>query len=137
MKLDIYCDGGSRGNPGVSATAFIAKKDGIEFYSESKYLGFATNNVAEYNAVLEALRWLERVDYPKGNISFYLDSQLVVNQLNGLFKIKEKNLIRLSEEIRSLQKKIPHTITFTHITRDKNKIADSLLNKTLDKQTIT
>ena len=92
-SLKIFCDGGSRGNPGKSASAFVVEEKGSIIYSEAKYLGIATNNFAEYSAVLLALRWIkENKDILEKEIIFVLDSELVARQINGVYKIKNKKL---------------------------------------------
>lgn len=133
-KISIYSDGGSRGNPGPAAFAFVVIIDGDIIYEESKFLGKATNNVAEYKGARQAMRWLKENEknYVGLTINFFLDSQLVVNQLNGEYKIKNRNLIPLAREIKKLQKEIDGQIVFNFVRRDKNKIADRLLNEKLD-----
>ncbi len=132
-NIKIYCDGGSRGNPGASASAFIVySEDGKIVYSQSVYLGIATNNIAEYKGVILALEWLlAQVDI-KVPVPFYLDSQLIVNQLNGVYKIKEPKLLILAGIIKNLEKSLTCKISFKHIFRNENKDADLLVNQTLD-----
>jgi ribonuclease HI len=134
-KISIYSDGGSRGNPGPAAFAFVVIKDGKKIYKHSKYLGKTTNNVAEYKGAREAMRWLNKnkVKFKGYEVGFYLDSQLVVKQLTGEYKIKNKKLIPLAKEIKGLEKQIDNKIFFNFIKRDKNKTADKLLNEKLDK----
>lgn len=134
-ELVIYCDGASRGNPGEAAGAFVVfDKDGGVVSRGGKKIGVATNNVAEYSAVLFALEWLS--DFSKKNIIdcvfFNLDSQLVVNQLNGKFRIKSKQLLALVLKIRDLEKSFSGKLVYRSIPREKNKIADFLVNKILD-----
>ena len=90
--LLLFSDGGSRGNPGPAACSFIAEKNGKIIFSQSKYLNVQTNNVAEYYGVLLALKWL--IKYSGTNnidqVIFHLDSLLIANQLNGIYKIKMK-----------------------------------------------
>src|SRR5690348_13599566 len=105
--LIIHTDGGSRGNPGPAACAFVAEENGSEVYKESKYLGIKTNNFAEYSGVTLALQWIAK-EVPITNyqfpIIFYLDSELVVKQLNGLYKIKNEVLKKLNDEIKRVIK---------------------------------
>ena len=133
-KIIVYCDGGSRGNPGKSASAFVVKKKGKVVRSGSLFLGIATNNVAEYSAVILALDWLSKNPsvFP-AEITFVLDSQLVVRQLAGLYKVKNKKLKELYIKIKYLENKIGNKITFVSVEREKNILADSLVNKELDK----
>lgn len=128
--LKIFCDGGSRGNPGSAACAYIIYDDAGNIREKcGKYLGTATNNEAEYQAVIEALSYLSHL----GDLTFFLDSLLVVNQLNGLWKIKEPRLRELFAKIKQLEQSNNLTIKYTHIPREQNRAADALVNETLDK----
>ncbi len=133
-KLTINCDGGSRGNPGKAAAAFVVSEGEQETHSEGKYLGVQTNNFAEYQAVIAALKWLQSVKekYEDYKISFILDSELVVRQLTGVYKIKNETLKNLAQEIKLLEKSIGLTFSFENVLRHKNKTADFLVNRTLD-----
>ena len=132
-KINIYCDGGSRGNPGKSASAFVVKDGNKLIYSESKYLGIATNNFAEYSAVLSALYWIrENEDKLKKEIVFNLDSELVAKQINGAYKVKNKKLKIIFEEVKNILKSLPHNILFKNVSREKNRAADFLVNRKLD-----
>ncbi|MEX2054334.1 MAG: ribonuclease HI family protein [Candidatus Colwellbacteria bacterium] len=129
-KLIIYTDGGSRGNPGPAAIGTVV---GDKEYCES--IGHATNNVAEYSAVIFALKKAKQllggVRADQTEVEVITDSQLLVNQLNGEFKIKDVNLQPLFIEIWNLKQDFKD-IEFTHVTRDKNRRADKLVNKALD-----
>jgi ribonuclease HI len=134
----IYCDGGARGNPGPGASAFVVKNSqGVVVARGGKYLGKTTNNIAEYMAVIEALSWLEKsipsVIEPPAAIKFFLDSLLVANQLNGLFKIKDHKLKELVIKIRGLENQIKADIIYQHVPRSQNFQADELVNEILDK----
>ena len=132
--LKVYCDGGARGNPGPSASAFVGfGAKGRLVHEGSRTLGTATNNVAEYTAVLEAVEWLTKNHRGAECIDFYLDSLLVVNQLNGEFKIKNENLLKIANQINGLVSDFPGPVTFQHIRREKNHHADFLVNKALDR----
>lgn len=135
-NLIIFCDGGSRGNPGPAASAFVATVDGKAFYKKSKYLGIETNNVAEYMAVLLATKWLAK-QFSIHNFQFTinLDSQLVERQLNNKYKIKNKNLKIIYDKIKLLINKDSLQIKFVWNYRDKNHLADSLVNEELDAST--
>ena len=126
----IYTDGGSRGNPGPSAIGAVV---GTKEYGQS--IGNTTNNVAEYSAVIFALKKAKQLlgGTKAGNTEIELrtDSQLLVNQLNGEFKIKDKGLQPLFIEIWNLKQDFKN-VKFIHVTRDKNKNADRLVNKALD-----
>ena len=131
MKLIVYTDGASRGNPGPSSYGFsIMDKEKKILYEEGKYLGINTNNFAEYSAVLAALIYIQK-NFEKAFITFFMDSKLVVEQLSGRYKIKSLSLKVLIDQIKELGQKIGPT-TYSHIPREKNKIADFLANKVLD-----
>ena len=129
MHVKVFCDGGSRGNPGPSASGVVIESTGGEIIEEfGKYLGIQTNNYAEYSAVVEALKKLKELEVKKAD--FYLDSELVVKQLNGAYKVKNANIKPLYEEVISL--KVDLDVSFTHIYRNDNKAADAMVNKVLD-----
>ncbi len=133
-KLSIYCDGGSRGNPGPAASAFIVYDSAENIIHQQGFsLGVATNNQAEYQAVLEALKYIQNTKYGIQNINFYLDSELVVKQLTGVYKIKDPTLQKTAQEIKKIVSLIPSkSVSFKHIKREKNSVADALVNQTLD-----
>lgn len=134
--LKIFADGGARGNPGPAAVGFVIKDEaGKVLTKKGEYLGKATNNVAEYQAVIKALEWLgvnREVISGKEGISFFLDSQLIVNQLNGLFKIKNARLRNLIIQVRQLEGEIGLPVYYQHIRREENKDADFLVNQVLN-----
>lgn len=135
-QIEVFCDGGSRGNPGHAGVGIVINKGNQ--IKISKYIGIATNNQAEYNAVIEALKYINenpQVDRINDiDINFYLDSQLVVEQLNGNYKIKNEGLKPLYSKVQELKSKIKNKITFTHVLREKNNIADKLVNRAIDKK---
>ncbi len=134
-QLVIFTDGGARGNPGPAATGFVIKDStGKIIHRQGKYIGRTTNNVAEYQAVIEALGWLAaHPRLPITKLQFFLDSKLVVNQLNGLFKVKEIKMRNLVVKVRQLEREIGGNVSYQAIPREKNSLADSLVNQTLDK----
>lgn len=148
-SLFIFCDGGSRGNPGPAASGFIVKDaQGKVLVQRGKYIGKTTNNVAEYMAVIEALEWIKKYRRgggkweasrptshlsPSPSIQFFLDSKLVVNQLNGLFKIKNAYLRSLVIKVRQLEREMNNSIFYRFIPREKNRAADALVNQILKK----
>ena len=134
-SLTINCDGGSRGNPGPAACAFVATDAGNVIYRESKFLGVATNNDAEYSAVILALKWFLKSPLAKRYISinFILDSELVVRQIKGVYKIKSQKLREHHTEIIGLIKKLGVRVEFQNVEREKNKLADDLVNEELDR----
>ncbi len=131
----VYTDGGARGNPGPAAIGVHAEAEGgalVFDYKEA--IGEATNNVAEYKAVIAALaRLRERfgTNIAQTSFVFRLDSELVVKQLRGEYKVKDSNLAKLHAEIKLALADFPHT-TFTHVRREQNKEADRLVNEALD-----
>ena len=131
-KLEIYTDGGARNNPGPAAIGVVI---GDKEYAE--YIGEKTNNEAEYEAIIFALKkarhLLGKAKLKNTEIIIYSDSELVVNQLNGKFKILEKNLQPLFLEIWNFKIDFPD-LNFIHIPREKNQKADYLVNLALDKQ---
>ena len=134
MKLIIYTDGASRGNPGPASYGFVIEDGkGNILHKEGQVIGITTNNVAEYTAVLEALKHVKQ--YAKGKqlqIELFADSKLVAEQLSGKFKIKAKHLKPLIEQIKILALDLGGII-FSHIPRHKNIPADSMANQALDK----
>ncbi|MBI3109611.1 ribonuclease HI family protein [Candidatus Daviesbacteria bacterium] len=134
MKLIIYTDGASRGNPGKASYGFtISEKSGKLIHQEGKYIGVTTNNVAEYTAVLKALQ------YVKDNLSeeietteLFADSKLVAEQLSGNFKIKAKHLKPIFQQIKILSLELCG-VTFSHVPRSENFRADQLANEALDR----
>lgn len=132
--LTIHTDGGSRGNPGPAACGFVADVDG-EFVGEgSLFLGNNTNNFAEYQGVIIALEWLMTKQEKYVDVLFLLDSELVVKQINGIYKIKKPELQILNTKIHELIKVIGSKFVFKNIPRELNKKADFLVNRELDNQ---
>lgn len=133
-RIEIFCDGGARGNPGPAASAFVVFEDKKRVAAGGEFLGTATNNIAEYTAVLLAVSWLVRENPPKP-ILFYLDSELIVKQFTGEYRVKNQNLLSIYLEINQLIKKVDGNIVFKHIPRNLNKDADRLVNEILDNST--
>ncbi len=134
-NLTIFTDGGSRGNPGPAACAFVVLDRDNVIFQEGFYLGTTTNNVAEYTAVLKAVEWLKKDSGDRTQVAevcFNLDSLLVVQQLKGNFKIKDQKLKVLFDKIQSLISNLQFLISWNHIPREQNTIADLLVNNTLD-----
>jgi ribonuclease HI len=133
QRLDVFTDGASRNNPGLAAIGVVIKdEDGRVVDTLSRYLGVATNNVAEYTALIEALALLAR--YPADEIRLYLDSQLVVRQVLGEYKIKQPHLLPLAQEARKRMARF-QKIFLSYVPREKNTEADALANKAIDKIT--
>jgi ribonuclease HI len=128
----VNVDGASRGNPGEASYGFaITDKRGKIVYKESGYIGRATNNVAEYTAVVKALEFALRKKIE--TIEVRSDSQLLVRQLKGEYKLKSENLRALHERCRELLRRFKW-YEIQHIPREQNKIADKLANEALDQQ---
>lgn len=133
--LKIYSDGGSRGNPGPSACAFVVIDNGKILHKESKYLGNKTNNEAEYYGLIIALEFLNKnlkIFEGKEDIKFFLDSELVVKQINNIYRVKGSNLKPLYKKVKIFLGNLNVKSSFYSIPREKNKIADRLLNMELD-----
>jgi len=134
--LNIYTDGGSRGNPGPSAIGiYICSEDGTKIAALKKRLGVTTNNIAEYQAVLHAFDFLDKQPTTASFMVFYLDSLLVASQLSGLYKIKNPKLKEIRGQIAKYENKFRDqniNIKYQHILRKFNKKADALVNEALD-----
>lgn len=132
FDLLIYSDGGSRGNPGPSAIGFVVC-DGNDkvLTSQGKYIGIHTNNQSEYLALIKALE--HALTYSQGRVHCFLDSELVVKQLNGEYEVRDSDLRKLFLEVRRLEKKFK-SVKYSHAPRNTGKlsVADQLVNKTLD-----
>ena len=130
MKLFIHTDGGARGNPGPGAIGVVILDENKKVIKEvGKYIGKSTNNEAEYKAVLEGLRAAK--DLEGSEVVFYIDSLLVVSQLNGKFKVKEPRMKTFYNEAKILEKSF-ESVIYQHVPREKNYIADKIVNEVLD-----
>lgn len=134
MKLLVYSDGASRGNPGLAAAGWVILDSTKTVLKQGKrFLGVATNNEAEYQAVTLALGDMHTLVGEVEEITFFLDSLLVVEQLKGRYRLKSPTLklhyARVQEALRALN--LPKT-QFIHVPREHNAIADSLANQALD-----
>lgn len=131
-QLIGYCDGGSRGNPGPAASGFVLIDTTNAVIAEGgAYLGIATNNVAEYQALYLALE--RALELGAKVLDMRLDSLLVVNQMNGLYKIKNADLLPIYTRVKELTLRFDK-VTFTHVMREYNKLADGMVNKILDQE---
>ena len=128
-KLEIYTDGGARGNPGPAGIGVVIWNGNELVGTYSKYIGEATNNQAEYEAVLLGLQQAKRLKAVE--LDFYMDSQLAVNQLNRKFKIKNSDLGSLFVKAWNMMIGFK-AVKFHHIPREKNKEADKLVNQAID-----
>ena len=142
MKLIIHTDGGARGNPGPSAVGVVIEEitetQGMSqkkrtVHEFGKKIGETTNNVAEYTAVIEALSFLTSLTLSgQMDVQFFLDSTLVVNQLNGIFKVKDARLRELLVKAKILEQSIDGAIRYSSVPREQNTRADYFVNKALD-----
>lgn len=133
--LVVKCDGAARGNPGEAGIGIaINDSSGKEIRKICKYIGIATNNKAEYMALIEGATIVNDIKKSAGksniNAIFFLDSELVVNQINGIYKVKNAGLKPLFSEVRGLLEGIDYEIR--HIPREENKQADKLANEAID-----
>lgn len=134
--IKIFTDGGSRGNPGEAAIGVhIADSKGIPIHAFGKRIGIGTNNEAEYGAVLEGLGWVlnnPEIVKEHDHIAFFLDSLLVVSQINGVYKVKNQKMQNLLFDVLASIARIPIPISFHHVPREQNKEADKQVNMALD-----
>ena len=129
MKHKIFCDGASRSNPGDASIGVSISLDGEEIHTISRKIGIATNNEAEYQALIDALNYC--IENSIKEIEVFLDSNLVVEQVNKNFKVKAGNLKTLNSKVESMVKEFKY-IEFKHVYREENKRADQLANMALD-----
>lgn len=134
MKWILYTDGASRGNPGeAGAGALLTNEQGKEF-PLSRYLGIKTNNQAEYEALILGLEAL--IQYQPEEVEIYADSELMVKQLNGEYKVKNEGLKPHYEKVKNLLKNFKKVL-IRHIPREENKRADELANEAIDLKNIS
>jgi len=130
MKLIINTDGGARGNPGPAGIGVVIRDEQGSILAErNQYIGEATNNCAEYKALILAL--LAARDLGADHIQINMDSELIVRQMQGKYKIKEPSLKVLAAEVLGLTNNFKQVI-FHHVPREQNKEADKLVNKAID-----
>jgi ribonuclease HI len=131
-KVIAYSDGASRGNPGPSAIGFrVLAPDGGELLAEGRRIGTATNNVAEYRGVIAVL---ERIrDLGIKEVELRLDSELIVEQLNGRYRVRQPKLALLKQEVDRLRKEF-REFRVIHVRREDNREADKLANEALDRK---
>lgn len=129
----IFSDGGSRGNPGSAAYGWLIFSPDSELVDlDCRYMGIATNNAAEYTGILQALTSASKQSNIK-KLTCYLDSELVVKQLKGEYKIKNEELKLIYRKVQNLIDKF-ESVNFVHVPRAENKFADKLVNIALDAQ---
>ncbi len=137
-SITVYTDGGSRSNPGIAGGGvYMEDENGHEFYREAKFLGVKTNNEAEYLALLMAVEYLMRYELTNPgqikSVKFFLDSKLVVEQINRRWKIKKAELKQLAETVWKNLSALPYSVEIQHLLRERNEIADELANQAMDR----
>ena len=137
MNLTIFTDGGSLNNPGQAAYGFLIYDGKKQVYTQNERIGIASNNVAEYTALIRALEFV-RDTIQKSKVSakgllIISDSLLMVNQVNGLYKVKNVDIKPLHSKIKMLEMELGLPISYKHVLRDKNTEADALVKEALGK----
>lgn len=131
LELTLFTDGGSRGNPGPAGIGAAIYHDGALIGEIGEYIGETTNNIAEYKALIRGLEECQRLGGVR--IKAFADSELLVKQINGQYKVKNAGLIPLFQEVQWLTRHF-EKFTIEHVLREKNKVADALANKGMDKR---
>lgn len=133
MVLKIFTDGGSKGNPGPSSIGGVAYFNEKKVFEFKKSIGIATNNDAEYQALIQALKLIKlrttNYELQTNQIEFYSDSRLMINQVKGLFKVKNGKIKEYILEIRGLEQEIKLPISYHYVPREENIEADRLVNQ--------
>ena len=130
MKAKLWTDGGARGNPGPAAFAYVLQReDGEQLDARGEYIGHATNNVAEYSALIGGLE--AAVELGVTELEVISDSELMVKQMRGEYKVKNEALKDLNEAAARLARKLDR-VRYTAVRREHNKLADQLVNDALD-----
>jgi len=128
--LSVFTDGAARGNPGHAGMGVVVLDETGSVVAEwNGYLGQCTNNVAEYTALLSAVEKVAGME--PAEVRFHLDSELVVKQLNGLYRVKDEKMKQLFARVQTALRRIP-LYRFTHVVREKNARADRLANEAID-----
>ena len=132
MRARLFTDGGARGNPGPAAAAFVLEaEDGTVLDARGEAIGIATNNVAEYRALVAGLA--KAVELGVDDLEVVSDSELLVKQMRGEYKVKNAALIELSLEATRLARQVG-SVRYTAVRREQNELADSLVNDALDQE---
>ncbi len=134
MTIHAFTDGASRGNPGESGIGVILQSEaGTVLCEGSGYIGTATNNMAEYQALMTCLRKAQ--DLSCSRLVVHSDSELMVRQLQGTYRVKEKTLQEYFRQVRAMLKEAPFSFEIVHIPRERNRDADRLANQGIDSKT--
>ncbi len=130
MIVRLFTDGGARGNPGPAAYAYVLEReDGEVLASEGRAIGIATNNIAEYSGLVEGLR--KAIELGLTHVELVSDSELMVKQMRGEYRVKNEGLKELYLEASRLARTVG-TVEYRHVRREQNKLADQLVNDALD-----
>ena len=130
MKARLFTDGGARGNPGPAAYGYVLEaEDGTVLAAHGEAIGVATNNVAEYRGLIAGLTKAVELSVPE--VEVVSDSELLVKQMRGEYKVKNETLQALSLEATGLARRL-NSVKYTHVRRAHNELADSLVNEALD-----
>ncbi len=137
MKLDAFIDGAARGNPGQSGIGIaLFDEQGRCCAEHASYLGITTNNVAEFTALLECIKLVLKRFAVCTELAVRSDSELMVKQMNGQYRVRDKNLQKYYTEVRRLLANAPFRFSIRHIPREENPVADSLANRGIDEHEI-
>lgn len=134
-KIVVYTDGGARGNPGPAGIGVVIQNEaGETLHESSAYIGETTNNIAEYEALIRALEDLQMFGEKLKDlhVEVRMDSELVVRQMQGIYKVKEPNLKERFGKVAALKMDRVPNLTFVHVRREHNKRADLLVNEAID-----
>lgn len=131
MRATLYTDGGSRGNPGPAAIGYVLRIKGKKAIEDGVKIGIATNNQAEYAALCAGLERARREGVT--NLQVFMDSQLIVRQIEGIYRVKDKELRSMFEKAKEIID-IFDGVTLRHVKRERNSRADMLVNRALDHQ---
>jgi ribonuclease HI len=130
VRVTLFADGGSRGNPGPAASgAVLVDGSGVVVREEGRFLGIATNNVAEWRALIIGLEAARELGIDELNVR--LDSELVVRQVTGVYRVKHADLIPLAAQARTLLRQF-RDVDIAHVRRNDNQLADAVVNRVLD-----
>lgn len=130
MKATLYTDGGARGNPGPAGIGYVLQIETADTHAVGEYIGETTNNQAEYTALIKGLKKAQQQGVTQ--LRCFLDSELVVKQLNGQYKVRHPDMLPLYDQVQKLKSGFT-SITFSHVQRSKNAKADALVNQAIDK----
>lgn len=132
MQITIHTDGGSLNNPGKAASAFLIHSEGKLLHTYNEYIGIASNNVAEYTALIRALTYVkDNLKDSVEKIHIFADSELMIRQVTGIYKVKNADIKTLHTQVKLLEMELSIPIVYTHVLREKNAEADALVKQAL------